>query len=250
MTGIVAVARWTLSGFGEIAALPAFMSLRDIGLFLRSARTDAKIQRMQPALGTAGAIEAVYAADPDPWASASPFYRYQRRKYEVLASLLPPRRFQQALDLGCGFGLLSRHLPPARAPTAERAHTLHADWPNRRFEAHDLLDLPQSFAGGFNLVAVADVLYYLSPLDDARLKALAARVADLLAPGGICLLANHYFFGMPPNCGAVAAHLAGRRQRLGRQVPLLQQSLLPRLQLQIRERQPARQQPTGQQAWI
>lgn len=183
------------------------MSLRDIGLFLRSARTDAAIRRMRPTLGAAGALEAVYAAEPDPWASASPLYRYQRRKYEVLASLLPPRRFQQALDLGCGLGLLSRHLAARAemvlgidiAPSAvARAHTLHADWPNLRFEAHDLLDLPQSFAGGFDLVAVADVLYYLSPLDDARLTALAARIADLLAPGGICLLANHYFFGMDP----------------------------------------------------
>ena len=86
------------------------MRLRDVGLFLRSARTDARIRRLRSTLGPAGALEAVYAADPDPWASASPRYRYQRRKYEALASLLPPRRFRRALDLGCGLGLLSRRL--------------------------------------------------------------------------------------------------------------------------------------------
>lgn len=182
------------------------MGLRDVGLFLRSARTDASLRRLRPALGAAGALEAVYAADPDPWASASPRYRYQRRKYETLVSLLPPRHFGRALDLGCGLGLLSRHLA-ARAdavvgvdvsPSAvARARALHADRPNMRFETHDLLHLPPSF-GGFDLVVVADVLYYLSPLDDALLEATAARVADLLAPGGTCLLADHYFFRADP----------------------------------------------------
>lgn len=185
----------------------SFMGLRDVGLFLRSARTDARIQRLRATLGPAGALEAIYAADPDPWASASPRYRYQRRKYQVLASLLPPGRFRRALDLGCGLGLLSRHLAARAdavmgvdvAPSAvARARVLHADRPNLRFEAHDLLDLPRSFDGSFDLVAVADVLYYLSPLDDTLLKSIAARIAGLLTPGGTCLLANHYFFRADP----------------------------------------------------
>ena len=89
---------------------------RDIALYARSARTDARIEDLRPLLGAAGALEAVYAADCDPWASASPHYRYQSRKYEVLASLLPTNRFRRAPDLGCGTGLLSRHLA-ARADT-------------------------------------------------------------------------------------------------------------------------------------
>lgn len=71
---------------------------------------------------------------------------------------------------------------------------LHADQPNLLFEAHDLLDLPSALDGSFDLVVVADVLYYLSPLDEALLKAVAMRIARLLAPDGICMLANHYFF--------------------------------------------------------
>lgn len=186
--------------------VPAFMDLRDVGLFLRSARTDAQIRRLQSTLGTAAAMEAVYALDPDPWASAAPRYRYQRRKYEVLASLLP-RRFRRALDLGCGVGLLSRHLA-ARADTVvgmdvapsavARARVLHADKPNVRFEAHDLLDLPRSLDGSFDLVAIVDVLYYLAPLDDSLLQAIAARVSGLLTPGGTCMLANHYFCWADP----------------------------------------------------
>lgn len=180
---------------------------RDIGLFLRSARTDARIKQLRSSLGSAGALEAVYAADPDPWASASPRYHYQSRKYEVLTSLLPSRHFRRALDLGCGPGLLSRHLA-ARADTVvgvdispsavANARARNADQPNMLFEAHDLLNLPPSFNRSFDLVVVADVLYYLSPLDDALLKAIATRIANLLTPGGICMLANHYFFWLDP----------------------------------------------------
>lgn len=182
--------------------MTAFMKPRDVGLFLRSARTDARIRRLRSTVGSAGALEAVYAADPDPWAAASSRYRYQSRKYEVLASLLPSRRFRRALDLGCGLGLLSRHLAACAdtvvgvdvAPSAvARARVLHADQPNMLFEAHDLLNLPASFDGSFDLVVVADVLYYLSPLDDALLKAIALRIAALLAPSGMCMLVNHYF---------------------------------------------------------
>ncbi|MBP2274682.1 class I SAM-dependent methyltransferase [Sphingomonas sp. PL20] len=187
--------------------MPAFMNLRDIGLFLHSARTDARIERLRPTIGSAAALEAIYAADSDPWSAASARYRYQHRKYEVLISLLPPRRFARALDLGCGLGLLSRHLASRTdnvvgidvAPSAvARARVLHADQQNLLFEAQDLLSLPSAFDGSFDLVVVADVLYYLSPLDDALLKALAMRIAALLAPDGMCMLANHYFFRLDP----------------------------------------------------
>lgn len=195
------------SSVRSFETMPAFMNPRDIGLFLCSARTDARIERLRPTLGSAAALEAVYAADPDPWAAASSRYRYQSRKYEVLVSLLPAGRFGRALDLGCGLGLLSRHLAACAdtvvgidvAPSAvARARALHADQPNVLFEVHDLLTLPASFDGSFDLVVVADVLYYLSPLDDALLKAIAMRIAKLLAPGGMCMLVNHYFFRLDP----------------------------------------------------
>ncbi len=186
----------------------AFMFPRDIALFLRSARTDARLKDLQSSVGPATAFEAVYASDDDPWASASPRYRYQARKYEVLASLLPTGRFHRALELGCGHGLLTRHLALRTdhvlgvdiAPSAvAKARSLNIDRPNACFEAHDLLELPASFDGRFDLVVVADVLYYLSPLDDAQLLAIVQRVARLLRAGGTCLLANHYFFRLDPD---------------------------------------------------
>lgn len=183
------------------------MSVRDIGLFLQSARTDAKIVELSGTVGQAAALEAVYAETGDPWASGSPQYRYQRRKYEVLAGLLDGRRFGDALDLGCGLGLLCRHLAARTdrvlgvdvAPSAvAEAKRRTADLPQIGYACHDIQDLPPEFAGRFDLVTIADVLYYLNPLPDALLKAMAQRVAGLLAPGGMCLLANHYFFQADP----------------------------------------------------
>ncbi len=62
------------------------------------------------------------------------------------------------------------------------------------FAQADLLDLGPSFEKAFDLVVVADVIYYLprSALTDAGLKALASRLARLLRPNGVLLVANHY----------------------------------------------------------
>jgi SAM-dependent methyltransferase len=182
-----------------------FMQPRDIGLFLRSARTDASLAELRARLGNRGAFDAIYA-DGDPWESSNPRYLYQRRKYDVIASLVPRRRFEAALDLGCGAGLLSRRLA-ARAETVlgmdisaaavAQAERAHEGVPNLRFAQGDITDLPMTLDGKFDLLVLADTLYYLPPpLDDATLRAAALRLARLLKPGGTCLLANHYFAGL------------------------------------------------------
>ncbi len=176
---------------------------RDIDLFLRSARTDKAIAARQSAEGSRAAFEAAYADGADPWASANPAFRYQHRKYEVLAGLLPHRPYARALDLGCGHGLFARHLArradhvlglDLAQAAVDRAREMSLDVPNLAFEQADVTALPTTLDGRFDLVVLADTLYYLSPLPDALLKAMALRVARLLAPGGLCLLANHFFF--------------------------------------------------------
>lgn len=176
---------------------------RDIGLFLRSARTDKAIAARQSAEGSRAAFEAAYADGADPWASASPAFRYQHRKYEVLAGLLPDRPYARALDLGCGHGLFARHLArradhvlglDLAQAAIDRAREISLDMPNLAFEQADVTALPATLDGRFDLVVLADTLYYLSPLPDALLKVMALRVGRLLAPGGLCLLANHFFF--------------------------------------------------------
>jgi SAM-dependent methyltransferase len=180
------------------------MSPRDIGLFLRSARTDAAIAGMRDQVGAAAAFDEAYSKG-DPWASSDPRYLYQRRKYDVLMGLLPKRRFARALDLGAGLGLLSRKLAAhadevvgidISATAMAQATAASAHLPHVSFRQGDALNLPEDLNGRFDLLVIADTLYYLPPpLQDATLKALAQRLALLLRPGGVCLLANHYFSG-------------------------------------------------------
>lgn len=192
-----AVASW-------LRRLASSLSPIDIGLFARSARTDGAIARLRPSIGQREAFESVYRALGDPWASASRRYLYQRRKYEEILAFLPEQRFGRVLDLGCGLGLLSTRLAERAdsvlgldiaeaAVEAARLRARHLG--NISFHQGDIQELSTTFDGQFDLVVIADTLYYLPPpLHDALLKSIVARVADLLAPGGLCVLANHYFF--------------------------------------------------------
>lgn len=197
-----------LSSLSALLTSPFFMLPRDIGLFVRSARTDATLGRLRQRIGSAAAFDALYAKG-DPWESANPRYRYQRRKYDVLCGFLPEWRFKRALDLGTGSGLLARKLADraddvlgldVSQVAVGQAQTRYADVPNLHFAQGDVLELPDSLDGQFDLVVLADTLYYLpGPLDDALLNRLATRIARLLSPGGLCLLANHYFFTADPD---------------------------------------------------
>jgi len=182
---------------------PTFILPRDFTLFLIGARTDAAIERTRAASDARVAFEEAYTKSADPWASAARRYRYQQRKYEQIMALLPDRRFRHALDLGCGLGLLSQRLAERSdavlgidiaSAALGHARQRGAGVANLSFAQGDVLDLPVELNRQFDLVVVADTLYYLSPLSDTLLKALSARLADLLMPDGVCLLANHFFF--------------------------------------------------------
>jgi SAM-dependent methyltransferase len=176
----------------------------DIGLFLRSARTDSEIARTRATQGARAAFEAAYTNAADPWASADPKYYYQRWKYAGILDLIPRDRvYRQALDLGAGLGTLAQGLAgiaenvlglDIAQAAVDRATLRAAGRPGLRFAQADVTALDTSLDGGFDLVVIADTLYYLDERDDGSLKRTASRISRLLAPGGICVLANHYFF--------------------------------------------------------
>ena len=69
--------------------------------------------------------------------------------------------------------------------------------PNVRFEQRDIQQIGR-IKETFDLITVLDVLYYLPNLSDDLLKSVSGQFETLLAPGGLLLLVNHFFFHLDP----------------------------------------------------
>jgi SAM-dependent methyltransferase len=137
----------------------------------------------------------------------SPDFRYQQTKYSKMLSLLPRRRYKRALDLGCGLGTLTRRLGEhadqvlgidVSHVAIAQATRETAPGSNLQFQQGDALKLSCEMENGFDLVVIADTLYYLSPLSDEVLQNACERVVQVLVPGGILLLVNHYTLNLDP----------------------------------------------------
>jgi chemotaxis methyl-accepting protein methylase len=78
-----------------------------------------------------------------------------------------------------------------------QARSLSAGFANLYFEQGDI----SSFGSPrrFNLIVLADVIYYLPTLNDASVQSIAAKLTALLEPGGLLLLVNHFFFAVDPH---------------------------------------------------
>lgn len=183
-----------------------FMTLRDIAFWIRSARADAALERLRRSSNAKEAFDHLYQSARDPFAAGLPQFRYQRRKYEALIAMLPDRAYRDVLDVGCGIGVLARQLAPhadrvlgidLSQEAVDRARLLSASLSNIEFSQADVTCLDDD-GRRFDLIVVADIIYYLAPLTDATLKLLASRFADRLAPNGLLLLVNHFFFTVDP----------------------------------------------------
>jgi len=181
-----------------------FMTIRDVAFWLRSARADARLNRYCHTTGSGTAFDQLYGTVSDPFGTELPQYRYQQRKYECLLSMLPQRRYRQALDIGCGLGAFTRKLAPfvdhvlgtdISVEALAQARRLSADWPNVSYAHHNVLD---SFDDNlsYDLIVLADILYYIDGLTDERLKSITRNIASMLTPGGLILVVDHYFFGI------------------------------------------------------
>jgi SAM-dependent methyltransferase len=180
-----------------------FMSFRDISFWIRSARTDSLLKRLRRKHGNTQAFNLLYRILHDPWSAGVPHYRYQPHKYQVMLSLLPQRTYHRALDIGCGLGIFSRLL-------AQRCNQLLgidiSQWavdsaarassavPNVQFRQADLLKMDAVALGQFDLVVLADTIYYLPDLSQRALQSAREQVLQTLAPGGTLMLVDHYFF--------------------------------------------------------
>ena len=123
-----------------------------------------------------------------------------------MLSLLPSRRYKRALDLGCGLGNLTRRLRnhADRVLGIDVSHVAIAqatrettEQSNLQFQQGDVLNLGRDLDNGFDLVVIADTLYYISPLSEV-LEMVRERVAQLLVPGGVLLLVNHFTLNLDP----------------------------------------------------
>lgn len=192
--------------FLPLANAPAdfFMTLRDIAFWIRSARADSRIQRLRHARGAAAAFDKLYEETNDPFGAEMPQYRYQQRKYDCLLSMLPRQPYQRVLDIGCGLGSLTRKLAPfveqvlgtdISAAAIDQARRLSAAHANIVYSQENMLDETRG-EPGFDLIVLADTLYYIEPLTETGLKTIALNVSSKLAPGGLLLVVDHYFFGV------------------------------------------------------
>jgi 2-polyprenyl-3-methyl-5-hydroxy-6-metoxy-1,4-benzoquinol methylase len=117
--------------------------------------------------------------------------------------MIPPRHYRRALDLGCGIGLFTERLAQrcdevvgidisnsALQYAIRRMHALE----NVRMQQGDVLALDPELNGAFDLVVIADTIYYLpTPLHDLTLHRLVHGLRGLLAANGILMVVNHYF---------------------------------------------------------
>jgi len=172
-------------------------------LWVRCARTESLLKRLRRRHDNELAFEHLYRILRDPWWAAVPHYRYQPLKYQTMLSLLPQRTYHRALDIGCGLGVFSRLL-------AQRCHQVlgidisqcavdsaaqaSAGLPNVQFRKVDLLKLDSVSLGQFDLVVLADAIYYLPDLSQHVLQTAREQILQTLAPGGILMIVNHYLF--------------------------------------------------------
>jgi SAM-dependent methyltransferase len=184
-----------------------FMWLSDIQFWIRSARSDAQLQRLRSEHDNAQSLDLLYEERKDPWGLDSPHFKYQQIKYAKMLSLLPSRRYKRALDLGCGLGNLTRrlrtHADQVLGIDVSQVAIAHATretagQTNLEFQQGDALNLSHDLDNGFDLVVIADTLYYLSPLSGEVLQTVRERVVQLLVPSGILLLVNHFTLNIDP----------------------------------------------------
>jgi trans-aconitate methyltransferase len=134
----------------------------------------------------------IYASDPDPWRFTTS--SYERDKYAATLAALPRARYRAVFEPACSIGVFTRALSErcdrllatdlvpaaveaARARCADRPQVeirqgaMPADWPAERFD----------------LIVLAEFLYFLAPADFAD---LVRRAGETIESGGDLVLVH------------------------------------------------------------
>lgn len=134
-----------------------------------------------------------FAGDADPWATFT--NRDEATKRDAILHAMGPGPWGRVLELGAGNGSNSA----AIAPRALRLEATEATTSGTRLVARAIEHAPRARAirlavpaplprSRYDLIVVAELLYYLSPRDMA---AVARDVTSVLRPGGRLVLAHH-----------------------------------------------------------
>lgn len=133
--------------------------------------------------------------DEDPWNYTNP---YETLKYEQTMALLPTDRpIGRAMEVACAEGHFTRMLAPRvgrllavdiAEKAVERCRRRCADLTNIDYRQFDLIK--DEFPKPMDLIVCSEVLYYLE--DEQKLRKVAERMRDALAPGGMLLMAHAY----------------------------------------------------------
>lgn len=141
------------------------------------------------------AFDQLYRSGEDPYGVHSRWY--EARKRAILLAALPRARYGRAFEPACGIGVLTRELAlrcdhvlasdfSARAVAATYEGT--RDLPNVDVMQQAVPDQWPQMPGGFDLIVLSELGYFLSARDMAG---VAQRCAQSLSPGGT-LLACHW----------------------------------------------------------
>lgn len=133
----------------------------------------------------------VYGANEDPWSFETS--AYEQGKYDATIAALPKESYENAFEIGCSIGVLTRMLAfrckrllavdAAEAPLAKARKRLQ-DFPQVSIEK---MAVPETFPkSDFDLILISEVGYYLS-LDDLQ-KLIEKTVHQLLPDGNLLLV--------------------------------------------------------------
>ncbi len=101
--------------------------------------------------------------DPDPWKYESTADDINRRA--LLLSVLPQKKYEKILDIGCGNGFVTHRLPGEKIigiDISDNAihHAKMAGFPHIQYYPYSLFDLPDlHWTRSFDLIVITGVLY-------------------------------------------------------------------------------------------